>query len=92
VPTLRRTARSATSIGEVTIPGGAPLLLGLSGNGGSLDLACGLGSHRCLGASLARLETRVVISTASAMLPDLVLVERNHRCWTCCRSAHPAAS
>lgn len=77
VPTWRREARVASTVGAVNLPAGAPLLLRLTGTGAAPDLAFGLGSHRCLGAGLAHLETRTVIATASRMLPDLALAERD---------------
>ena len=76
VPTWRRESQGSSSIGEVRLPAGAPILLRLTGTGGTADLAFGLGSHRCLGASLATMEARVVIAATSAALPGLCLVER----------------
>ena len=76
VPTWRRESQTASTIGDVRLPAGASILLRLTGTGGTADLAFGLGSHRCLGASLATMETRVVVATASAAFPGLDLVER----------------
>ncbi len=77
VPTWRRSAPAPSTIGSVEIPAGSSVLLRLTGRGGSADLAFGLGTHRCLGAALARMETRVAIEVASTQLPDLSLVEPN---------------
>lgn len=76
VTTWRRGASGKSSVGEVSLPAGAPVLLRLTGTDGTCDLAFGVGSHRCLGAGLAHLETRVVIGAAAARLTDLQLAER----------------
>lgn len=76
VPTWRRESRAPSTIGQVRIPVGASILLRLTGTGGTADLAFGLGSHRCLGARLATMQTRVVIAAAAAALPAVRLVER----------------
>ncbi|MEU8224672.1 hypothetical protein [Kribbella sp. NPDC048915] len=75
VPTWRRITADATTLGEVDVPAGAPVLLGLSGHGGPADLAFGIGVHRCLGAGLARMETRVALECASPVLSAVRLVE-----------------
>ena len=49
VPTWRRVTAGPAVVGDVELPGGAPVLLGLTGHGGPADLAFGIGIHRCLG-------------------------------------------
>jgi cytochrome P450 len=75
VPTWRRVSARDTTMGGVRVPPGAPLLLRLTGSGGPSDLAFGVGVHRCLGAGLARMETRVAVQVAAASLPELRLCE-----------------
>jgi cytochrome P450 len=75
VPTWRRVTAGPAEVGGVRLPGGAPVLLGLTGGGGPADLAFGLGIHRCLGAGLARLEARVAVECAAALLPDVRQVD-----------------
>lgn len=79
VPTWRRTVREPTELARTPIPGGADLLLTLTGSQGSPDVAFGAGVHRCLGAGLARLEARVVVQTTAAALPRLCLADRSPR-------------
>lgn len=73
VPTWRRVATRDTTVGDTIVPANAPLLLQLTGTSGSGDLAFGVGTHRCLGAHLSRMETRVAIQEAATALPELRL-------------------
>jgi cytochrome P450 len=75
VPTWRRVTAGPAVVGDVELPGGAPVLLGLSGHGGPADLAFGVGVHRCLGAGLARMEARVALGCAAGLLSAVRLVE-----------------
>jgi cytochrome P450 len=75
VPTWRRVTVAPSSVGGTAIPPGSAILLELTGNGAPADLAFGLGLHRCLGASLARMEVRVALGEAAASLPRIVAVE-----------------
>jgi cytochrome P450 len=71
----RRGAFEPAEVRDVELPGGAPVLLGLSGHGGPADLAFGVGVHRCLGAGLARMEARVALGCAAGLLSAVRLVE-----------------
>ncbi len=75
VPTWRRSTRAPAVIGSVEVPRRAQILLGLSGTGADADLAFGVGIHRCLGAGIARLESRLILQGAAVALPELELAE-----------------
>ncbi|MGH3651938.1 cytochrome P450 [Glutamicibacter sp.] len=73
VPTWRRVAASDARIGQLEFAAGQQLVLRLSGGklgaAGDDSLAFGYGIHRCLGASLARMETELVLAEAARCLP-----------------------
>jgi cytochrome P450 len=75
VPTWRRISATCTTVSGLEIPEGAPLLLHMTGIDGPSDLAFGVGVHRCLGAALARMETRVAVQQAATSLTGLRLTE-----------------
>lgn len=80
VHTWRRAAIRDTELNGVLLPAGAEILLELSGRHApdspptAYSLSFGYGLHRCLGAKLAELETRLVVEEAAAALPELELV------------------
>ena len=73
VPTWRRIALKDTRIGDLEFATGEQLVLRLAGGelgaAGDDSLAFGYGIHRCLGASLARMETELVLSETARCLP-----------------------
>lgn len=79
VHTWRRAVLHDTELNGVHLPAGAEILLELSGRHTpdapptAYSLAFGYGLHRCLGAKLAELETRLVVQETAAALPDLEL-------------------
>ncbi|WP_425861959.1 cytochrome P450 [Arthrobacter sp. TWP1-1] len=81
VHTWRRAAIRDTELNGVKLPAGAEILLELSGRHApdspptAYSLAFGYGMHRCLGAKLAELETRLVVEEAAAALPELKLAD-----------------
>jgi cytochrome P450 len=74
VHTWRRVATKDTAIGADRLPAGAEVLLELTGHGAPQEyrLAFGHGIHRCLGANLAELETRIVLQTTAQVLRDVI--------------------
>ncbi|GAB2916008.1 cytochrome P450 [Streptomyces heilongjiangensis] len=75
VPTWRRVTREETVLGGTRLPAGAPLLLRITDTSDTGELAFGWGAHRCLGARLARMETRVAVQDAAAAMPEVEPVE-----------------
>jgi cytochrome P450 len=75
VPTWRRTTRAPVVLDGVTLPKRAEVLLSLTGIDAASELAFGIGVHRCLGAALARMESRVVVQTLARAFPGLRSVE-----------------
>lgn len=79
VPTWRRVAAHATSLGDTEIPAGAEILLELTGSHPpdagptAYSLAFGHGVHRCLGARLAELEATLVLEHTARALPEVRL-------------------
>ncbi|WP_427016797.1 cytochrome P450 [Pseudarthrobacter sp. P1] len=78
VHTWRRATAHPTVLDGVDLPAGAEILLELSGHHPSdarptdYALAFGHGLHRCLGAKLAELETRLVLHETARALPGVV--------------------
>ena len=84
VPTWRRIAHEATTLGGDAIPAGAEIVLELTGHHGpnpapnAHALAFGHGLHRCLGAGLAELQaTLVTAATFRALPPETTLAEQS---------------
>ncbi|WP_152364534.1 cytochrome P450 [Microlunatus speluncae] len=71
VPAWRRIAGQDGTIAGRPVVRGTELLLRLTGD--DHGLAFGYGVHRCLGATLAELETTLVLHTAARELPGLEL-------------------
>jgi cytochrome P450 len=73
VVTWRRVTARPVTLGGVSLPAGAELVLLLAGafDERGRHLAFGYGRHFCLGAGLARLEAAVVLRTVAVRRPDL---------------------
>lgn len=87
-PGIARFALEDIEIGDVTIPRGAVIMVGIADRdparfpdpdrlditrAGNAHLAFGHGPHYCIGAPLARLQARIAIDTVFRRLPDLAL-------------------
>jgi 13-deoxydaunorubicin hydroxylase len=81
--TTWRFAATEVRLGEYCIPPRSPVLVNIasSNSQGGDHLSFGYGPHYCLGASLARLETRIVVREFLARFPEVKLSCDNAVLW-----------